>query len=221
MGVMRGILLLIAALAVLAPSAAPASVSIETILVNHVLSVRPWSDVSVRNLSLSSQPPGDAPKRIAVRKGLPGPTVFTLEYGNGAIVTASADIEAYEEIVVASMPLEKDRLISEGDVVLARVEIGKAPAGAIRDQGEVVGKVAIRSIRQNSPVLSRNLAGSKLVQRGRMVTIVAESGGMRVSTVGETRENAYIDGPVKVTNLASKKIVTGILIDENTVRVRF
>jgi flagella basal body P-ring formation protein FlgA len=54
-----------------------------------------------------------------------------------------------------------------------------------------------------------------------MVTLVAESGGVRISTMGETRENAYIEDAVKVTNLSSKKTVTGILIDENTVRVAF
>ena len=221
MGAMRGILLLILALLVPGPAFASASVSIETILEEHILSVRPWTDVSVRNLSLSAQPPSDAPKKIAVRKGLPGRTVFTLEYGNGTIVTAKADIEAYEEIVVASRKLLKDSLITEDDVFLSRVEVGKAPAGGIRDPGEIIGKIVIRSVGQNLPVLSQNLAGSKLVPRGRMVTIIAESGGVRVSTAGETRENAYIDGAVKVTNLASKKTVAGILIDENTVRVAF
>ena len=44
---------------------------------------------------------------------------------------------------------------------------------------------------------------------------------MRIATSGETRENAYVDDVVKVVNLASKKTVTGILVDENTVRVDY
>jgi flagella basal body P-ring formation protein FlgA len=104
---------------------------------------------------------------------------------------------------------------------MARTVVGRIPAGAIRDSKDAVGKVVNRSIGQNLPVLERDLASSGIVKRGRMVTIVAESGGVRVTTPGETRENAYIDAAVKVTNLASKKTVTGILIDENTVRVSF
>jgi len=218
---MRGIFLLILGLAVFVSASASASVSIETALENYILSVRPWSDVEVRNLSLSAQPPEGAPRRIAIRRGLPGHTVFTLEYRNGAVVTAKADVDAYEEIVVASRQLLKNRPIAESDVFLARTEIGKIPTGAVRDPQEVVGKVTIRSIGQNLPVLQRYVAGSKLVKRGRTVTIIAESNGMRVSAIGETRENAYVDEAVKVTNLDSKKIVTGILIDENTVRVGF
>jgi len=218
MNCLRGLIL---ALAVFIPASVGASVSIETALEGYILSVRPWSDVEVRNLSLSAQPPKDAPKRIAVRRGLPGPTVFTLEYKNGAVVTAKADVEAYEEIVVASRQLLKNRPITEDDVFLARTEIGKIPIGAVRDPKEIVGKVVNRSIGQNLPILHRHIAGTKFVKRGRMVTIIAESNGMRVSAMGETRENAYIDDVVKVTNLESKKTVTGILIDENTVRVSF
>ena len=123
--------------------------------------------------------------------------------------------------MVASRRLWKGRPLAEDDVCLARTEIGKIPAGAFRDPKEVVGKAVSRSIGPNMPVLPQHVAGTKLVKRGRMVTLVAESGGVRISTMGETRENAYIEDVVKVTNLSSKKTVTGILIDENTVRVAF
>ena len=223
MSSIRGVFLLILALAVLIPVSVNASAaSVETALENYILSVRPWSDVEVRDLSLSARPPGDAAlERIAVQKGLPGPTVFILKYRNGAVVTAKANVEAYEEIVVASRQLLKNRPIAEDDVFLARTEIGKIPAGAVRDPKEIIGNHINRTVGPNLPVLQQHVTGSKLVKRGRTVTLVAESDSVRVSAVGETRENAYINNAVKVTNLASKKTVTGILIDENTVLVSF
>jgi len=215
-------LFLLAVLAAAAPGAARASgPSVEAALKSHVLSVRPWSDVELRNLSLDAQPPAEPPRRIVVRKGLPGPTVFSLEYGGGLLVTAKAEVVAYEEIVVSSRRLWRDRPIAEEDLSLSRTEIGKAPAGAFHDPREVVGKVMNRTIGPGLPVLSKHVAGSKLVKRGRRVTLVAESGGVRIATGGETRENAYVDDAVKVVNLSSKKTVTGILVDENTVRVDF
>jgi flagella basal body P-ring formation protein FlgA len=220
-GILLSLLLLLPAVAAVPAAAGAADAPVEALLKAHVLKVRPWSDVEVRNVSLGSTPPAGAPRRIAVRKGLPGPTVFTLEYGNGAVVTAKADVEAFEEIVVAARRLWRNRPVAEDDVYLARTEIGRIPAGAIRDPGEVVGKVMNRSIGPNLPVLSQHLAGSKIVKRGRRVTLIAESGGVRVATEGETRENAYVDDAVKVINLASKKTVTGILVDENTVRVDY
>jgi len=222
-GARRGLLLLLlAALAAALPAAAGAGgPSTEELLRRHVLSQRPWSDVEVRNLSMAAAPPACALRRIVVRQGLPGRTVFSLEYESGAVIAATADVTAYEEIVVTARRLWKNRSVEEDDVALARVEVGRIPAGAARDTAEVVGKVLNRTVGANLPILARHLAGSKLVKRGRTVTLLAESGSVRIATVGETRENAYIDGAVKVVNLASKKTVTGILVDENTVRIDF
>ncbi|MEW6720394.1 MAG: flagellar basal body P-ring formation chaperone FlgA [Thermodesulfobacteriota bacterium] len=217
-----GLLFVLALLAAAAPAAAGAPVpSPEAILKDYVLSQRPWSDVELRDLSLDARPPAELPRRISVRKGLPGKTVFAMEYGNGAVVTATADVEAFEEIVVTSRRLSRDRSLGEDDVYLARTEIGRVPQGALRDPEAAVGKVLNRSVGANVPLLSRHLAGSKVVKRGRKVTLVAESGGVRIAAAGETREDARVDDSVRTVNLASKKIVTGILVDENTVRVDY
>ncbi|MCL2103218.1 MAG: flagellar basal body P-ring formation chaperone FlgA [Syntrophorhabdaceae bacterium] len=218
----NGIFLLILAMALFSPASAVASnASVKAALENYILSAWPWSDVEVRNLSFSAHPPEGAPEKITVNKGLPGSTVFTLKYRNGAVVSARADVEAYERIVVASRQLLKNSLISKDDVFLARAAIGRIPAGAVRDPNEIVGKVINRSVGPNLPVLQQYVAGSKIVKRGKAVILVAENGGVRVTTIGETRENAYINDAVKAVNIASKKTVTGILIDENTVLVSF
>jgi flagella basal body P-ring formation protein FlgA len=191
------------------------------ILRSFVLERRPWADVEIRNLSLDAEPPAGAPRRIVVRYGLPGRTVFAMEYPNGRTVEATADVLAFEEIVVTARPLSRNHTLAEDDVCLARKEIGRIPPGAVRDVREAVGKVLTRSVGANLPVVSRYLAGSTLVKRGRKVTLLIETGGLRIATLGETRENAYVEDVVKAVNLASKKTVTGILVDENTVRVDF
>jgi flagella basal body P-ring formation protein FlgA len=217
-----GLLLSALALAAVVPAAAfAAGPSAAEVLRSHVLENRPWADVELRNLSLDTEPPAGLPRRIVVRKGLPGRTVFAMEYGNGTVVTATADVAAFEEIVVTARPLWKDRPLTEDDVCLSRKEVGKIPPGAIRDPKAVAGKTLTRSVGANLPLLSRYLAGSPLVKRGRKVMLVVESGGMRIATQGETRENAYVDDVVRAVNLASMRTVTGVLVDENTVRVDF
>jgi len=216
------ILLAALALAVLVPAPgraegpAPAE-----ILRDFVRRSRPWSDVEVRNLTLSAEPPEGMPRRIVVEKGLPGRTVFSMEYGDGRAVKASAEVAAFEEIVVSARPLSKDRPLEEGDVCLARVEVGRVPPGAIRDPRSVEGKSLSRPVGANLPILDRFVGESALVKRGRKVTLLVETAGMRIAASGETRENAYVNSAVKAVNLASKRTVTGILVDENTVRVGY
>lgn len=217
----RSFLVLSAAvLSVYAPSAAHAGgPSPAEILRAHVLEHRPWSDAEVRNLVLGTDPPPASPRRIVVEKGLPGRTVFAMEYGNGITVRATADVAAFEEVVASARPLSKGHLLAEGDVCLVRMEVGKIPTGAVTGLQAVVGKTLTRSIGASLPIVDRYLAGSPLVKRGGKVTLLVESGGIRITTTGEVRDNAYVHSAVRAVNLASRKTVTGILIDENTVRV--
>ncbi len=189
------------------------------ILRTYVLGYRPWADVEVRNLALSTAPPAGSPRRIVVERGLPGRTVFAMEYGNGVTVQATADVAAFEEVVASARPLSRERVLTEGDVCLVRMAVEKIPASAVTDLQEVVGKTLTRSIGGNLPIVERYLAGSPLVKRGKKVTLLVEKGRIRITTTGEIRDNAYVNASVRAVNLASKNTVTGILIDENTVRV--
>jgi len=191
------------------------------ILRTYVLGHRPWVDVEVRNLVLSPDPPAGSPRRIVVERGLPGRTVFAMEYGDGITVKATADVAAFGDVVASARPLSKERPLKEGDVFLVRMEVEKIPTGAVTDLQAVVGKTLTRQIGANLPIVERYLAASPLVKRGGKVTLLVETGGIRITTTGETRDNAYVHTSVRAVNLASRKTVTGILIDENTVRVDF
>jgi len=209
-------------LTVYAPSAAHAGGSAPAeILRTYVLGHRPWADVEIRNLALSADPPAGSPRRIVVERGLPGRTVFAMEYGNGITVKATADVAAFVEVVASARPLSKEHLLKEGDVCLVRMEVENIPAGAVTDLQAVVGKTLTRPIGANLPIVDRYLAGSPLVKRGGKVTLLVETGGIRITTTGEIRDNAYVNTSVRAVNLASRKTVTGILIDENTVRVDY
>ena len=207
-------------LAITSPSAAHAGDTAPAeILRTYVLAHRPWADAEVRNLALSADPPAGGPSRIVVERGMPGRTVFAMEYGNGVTVKATADVAAFEEVVASARPLSRERALTEGDVCRVRMEVEKIPTGAITDLRAVVGKTLTRSIGANLPIIDRYLAGSPLVKRGGKVTLLVETGRIRITTTGEIRDNAYVNASVRAVNLASRNTVTGILIDENTVRV--
>ncbi len=223
MNAARSLLVLSAAvLAAYAPSAAHAGDSAPAeILRTYVLAHRPWADVEIRNLALSADRPAGSPRRIVVERGLPGRTVFAMEYGNGVTVKATADVAAFMEVVASARPLSKESPLREEDVCLVRMEMGGLPTGVITDLQAVVGKTLTRPIGANLPIVDRYLAGSPLVKRGGKVTLLVETAGVRITTTGEIRDNAYVHSSVRAVNLASRKTVTGILIDENTVRVDY
>ena len=60
-----------------------------------------------------------------------------------------------------------------------------------------------------------------LVNRGDKILILAEKGGMKITTPGILKEDGYEDGMVQVLNIESKKLIYGRLVDANTVKVSF
>jgi flagella basal body P-ring formation protein FlgA len=216
------VLLSAVALAALAPSAARAGGPPPSeVLRDYVLAHRPWADVEVRNLALSAVPPEGPPRRIVVERGLPGRTVFAMVYGGAVTVKATADVAAFADVVASARPLSRGHSLEDGDVYLVRMEVESIPPGAVTDPREAVGKTLTRSIGATLPIVDRYLAGSPLVKRGGKVTLLVETGGLRITTAGEIRDNAYVNSTVRAVNLASRKTVTGTLIDENTVRVGY
>jgi flagella basal body P-ring formation protein FlgA len=65
------------------------------------------------------------------------------------------------------------------------------------------------------------LSDGDVAKKGKRVVLIAEAEGFAISAVGELRENATVGSIVRVLNSSSKKQVTGVLVDEETVRVEF
>ena len=60
-----------------------------------------------------------------------------------------------------------------------------------------------------------------LVKRGDVVSIIAESKDLKVTTLGVAKEKGSLGGRILVENLTSKKEVYAYVIDSNKVRVEF
>jgi flagella basal body P-ring formation protein FlgA len=65
------------------------------------------------------------------------------------------------------------------------------------------------------------LEKSPIVDRGDMVTILAESGDLRVTVPGRVLERGYLGELIRVQNSMSKKKIYARVINNSTVMVDF
>ena len=70
-------------------------------------------------------------------------------------------------------------------------------------------------------VLRRSMKKPALGSKGEKIMILAEKGGMKITTPGILKEDGYENAMVQVLNIESKKIIYGRLVDANTVKVSF
>lgn len=198
-----------------------ASNNIEDALRSYLKGRYPWSEIEIRNLAISGEIPEGVIKDIYVDKRPPGRIVFTVQYSNGKKILVTANVKAFDWVVMSRRPQGKGYLLKEDDLFRSLMDVTKIPRGAIKEIDEARGMSLRRSIIANSPLTQEMLAEGNIVKKGSRVLIVAESPAFTITATGELRENGYVGSLVRAINLSSRKTVRGILINENTLKVEF
>jgi len=214
-------LLLILGILLLPGIGESASWSVETALKTYLMAHYPWAEVDISGLRLSAALPAEEPSSITVEKTPPGNTAFRLDFPGNKSVQATAFIKVYERIIMSRGAYRKGYVLRKQDMYPTLMESGRIPKGAVREEERLIGKPLMRSIVSNAPISEDMVSETTLVKRGHKVVLCVETAGFSIKTLGETRQDASVGDNVKAVNLNSKKVVTGLLVDENTVRVEY
>ncbi len=133
----------------------------------------------------------------------------------------NAHIDVSKEVVVSNHLLRRHYTITEGDIRLEKMNLAELSANVVTDPLEVIGKRTKRAIDPNLPLKLNFLEVPPLVRRGDLVTIVAESDTLKITTQGIVSENGCKGEMVRVINTNSRKDVYARVVDSRTVAVDF
>ena len=187
---------------------------------------REWELLSVKTGSLPRLPDGELSYRTA-ENYTSNPTrvvvnIYLSVNGKQAgVVRATGEVDLFLTAVVAAKRLENGQKIQPEDLTMAKVSVTRLQKGALTSIDQAQGMSCRRQIPVGQPVTDSDLIKANIVERGDMVTILAESGPLRVSTMGEAKRSGAMGDNVVVLNLSSKKLVTAEIVDSDTVRVNF
>jgi flagella basal body P-ring formation protein FlgA len=181
----------------------------------------PWAETDISDVRMSAEAPAKRPTAIIVEKAPPGRSVFRFDFQGKAGLTVTASIKTFDQVLMSRGAFGKSYVLKQDDVYATLMESSRIPKGAFREQNQAIGKPLVRAIVQNKPITDAMISSTPLVKRGRRVMLYVESPGFSIRTMGETKNDAAVGQYVKATNLGSNKIVTGQLLDENTVRVEY
>ena len=136
-------------------------------------------------------------------------------------VTVHARLHRMIEAVTTVRPLAKGAVITAGDVSLETVPEADVSATAFVRVEDAVGKVARKRIEAGAVMRPRMVERPFLVERGDVVTIVAQTESIRMATLGEVRNKGRQGDRIRVLNLDSDREVYARVIDAETVGVTF
>lgn len=218
---MRLYLAIILLLFLFIPAKSIAGWNLQLLLKEYIQENYPWHSVDINNLTFDKSPYEERPEKIIVVKPPPGKSIFILEFKGGKKIEATANIRAFEQVVFSKRSLAKGSIIQDKDLYITLMDVTKLPQGYINSIESASGKILSRSIIANRPLTESMLVDSEVIKKGQRVLIMASSDNLRITTIGETMENASVGSYVKVLNIATKKVIKGLLIDEGIVKVEF
>jgi len=136
-------------------------------------------------------------------------------------VWVTATIEILGPVVVTRKPLGRYKPITEDDIEVQTMDLADLPANIVSDPEAVLGKRTKRVVGAQIPLRTDLIELPPLVKRGDLVVILAESNGLKITTLGQVKKKGRLGERIPVVNMDSKKILHARVIDSNTVKVDF
>jgi flagella basal body P-ring formation protein FlgA len=194
----------------------------------------PWPDEDLvievprppADLTLAAAP-DELRYTIALSRGqrLVGAVPVLVTVGDGEHVLGRTslllNVRLFQRVVVARRRIQAGERLTKDHVGLQRTELTSLAHEALTDLGEVLGQEARQTVPAFAVLTSRQIAPPRLVERGSLVLLVAETQGLRITARGIAQQDGAAGQVIRVQNIDSKKVVFGQVVAAQTVRVPF
>jgi flagella basal body P-ring formation protein FlgA len=188
---------------------------------NYLMTHYPWAEIEILDISVRDTLPQDPPKKIHLISCPLGRAIFSFGFKSGDKAIVHAQIRALDWVVTSRRPLRNHQIIQKEDVYLALMDVKRMPKDSLTHLEAVWGKTVTRSLGANMPIMGSALGDIPVIKKGQRVTLIASSLGLKITTLGEAREDGFQGQQLKVINLSSKRDIRGVPLDETHVQVEF
>ena len=132
-----------------------------------------------------------------------------------------ARVTHFAPVVKTRRRVNRGEILTKKDVVVEVVPSNRIVRNAMTSMNEVVGNQVIRNLGVGRVITTSSIDKPTLVKKGDRVTLIAESGAMKITAPGIVRQKGFKDSLVQVLNTQTKKTVFGMVQDAKTVKVNF
>jgi len=149
------------------------------------------------------------------------PIIF---FVNGKIADRTwvmAKTRLFIPVVVARLPIRRGEIITEDKLRLMRKYIRNSFNDFFTRKRDILGKRAKTNIGVGEIIYRDMVEVPPVIRRGERITIVAESDTLKITAPGIAKQDGRIGEIIRVQNLLSKKIITGSVLNDHTVKVNF
>ena len=130
-------------------------------------------------------------------------------------------LERFRDVVVATRSMARQTQLVSEDVRVERRPSSSLPGDVLLRPEDAIGLQATKAVAAGEILTARAVQPRPLIRKGEVVTLVAEGQGIRVSTLGEAREEGRRGQLVRVLNLSSRKEIYGRVDGDRVIRILY
>ncbi|MCP4704974.1 MAG: flagellar basal body P-ring formation protein FlgA [candidate division Zixibacteria bacterium] len=128
-------------------------------------------------------------------------------------------IAYYEDVLIASDRIGRHQLINNENCISKRMEITSLTSKPLTSEASLADLRSKRNIRKGQILSSGSVEKIPTILTGQGISIFYKSSILEISAKGKAMESGYIGERIRVKNEQSKKILTGVIIDGETVEI--
>ncbi|MEA3357909.1 MAG: flagellar basal body P-ring formation chaperone FlgA [Thermodesulfobacteriota bacterium] len=136
-------------------------------------------------------------------------------------VRLSGRADIFDYVVCARRNMKRGDIVAKDNIYLARKNISRLPKNIFSDVDRVIGLRMKNNIKGETCLKEWMLEKNPAVEKGDMVTIIAESDFIKIAAPGVVLAKGYLGEIVRVQNSMSKKNIYAKVINDSTVMVDF
>ena len=132
-------------------------------------------------------------------------------------VKLSGWADIFQPVVCASRDLKRGERISKDDLYFVKRNISHLSSKILNDMNNIIGSIAKHNVNKDACLKEWMFEKHPIVDKGDIVTIIAESGDIKITAPGRILMKGFTGELVKVENLMSKKeiyakVVNGLMV---------
>lgn len=141
-------------------------------------------------------------------------------------VLETGDVQRISGLATVSIPvpvpnrrLLPDEIVTQDDLVMARLPMGQVGSYIVIEAEDVVGKQVRRMLSPGRPIQAQSVIQPLVIGRGDRVDIHFSDGLLALTSPGRALGDAHHGQEVRIVNLISNQTVTAIATGDGTVEI--
>lgn len=126
-------------------------------------------------------------------------------------------IAYFENVLIAADRIGRHQVINQENCLSKRMEITSLTSRPLTSESSLADLWSKRDIRKGQILSSGSIEKIPTILSGQGVSILYKSAVLEISAKGKALESGYIGEKIRIKNEQSKKILTGTIIDGETV----